>query len=68
MAERRRVVDRQGRAWSVSKVAWEDAEAEDIRFWYEGLTPEERVEAVADLTGRWVCGLGGVACFVAGHR
>jgi hypothetical protein len=48
MPERRRVVDGQGRAWSVSKVAWKDAEAEDFHFWYEGLTPEERVEAVGE--------------------
>ena len=46
MPQRRRVVDAQGRTWTVSKVAWKDAEAEDFRFWYDGLTPEERVDAV----------------------
>ncbi len=48
MPERRRVVDGRGRVWTVAKVAWEDAQAEDFRFWYEGLTPEERVEVVAE--------------------
>src|SRR5574341_1695107 len=48
MPKRRRVVDGQGRAWSVAKVSWKDAESEDFRFWHEGLTPEERVEAVAE--------------------
>lgn len=48
MPERRRVVDARRRVWTVAKVAWEDAEAEDFRFWYEGLTPEERVEVVAE--------------------
>ena len=52
MPERRRVVDSRGRVWTVAKVAWEDTEAEDFRFWYEGLTPEERVEVVvASLEG-----------------
>src|SRR3989304_2003007 len=48
MPERRRGFDGEGRAWTVSKVAWKDTEGEDFRFWYEGLTPEERVEAVAE--------------------
>ena len=48
MAKRRRVIDGSGRTWTVSKVRWKAAEREDFRFWYEGLTPEERVEAVAE--------------------
>ena len=48
MTERRRVVDGRGRIWLVSKVPWQEAEEEDFRFWYERLTPEERVEAVAE--------------------
>lgn len=47
MAKRRQVIDRRGRTWTVLKVLWEEAEEEDFRFWYEGLTPEERVEAVS---------------------
>jgi hypothetical protein len=34
--------------WTVSLVKWEDAEEEDARFWYEQMTPDERVNAVAD--------------------
>ena len=48
MPERRTVLDGRGRVWSVSKVSWEEAEAEDFRFWYEELTPEQRVEAVGE--------------------
>ncbi len=48
MAERRQVIDDRGRTWTVAKVGWQEAEEEDFRFWYEGLTPEERVEAVGD--------------------
>src|SRR2546421_11535079 len=47
MKRHRRIIDRNGKTWSVSKVRWEDAERADFRFWYDGLTPEERVEAVA---------------------
>jgi hypothetical protein len=48
MAERRQILDRRGRAWTVSKVTHKEAEEEDFLFWYERLTPEERVEAVGD--------------------
>src|SRR5574342_1291579 len=48
MSEGRRVIDARGRVWTVSKVQWRDAEEQDFRFWYEGLTPEERVDAVAE--------------------
>lgn len=48
MAKSRRILDKQGRTWTVSKVRWEDAEAEDLRFWYEELSPEQRVDAVYD--------------------
>lgn len=43
MAEHRQVIDDRGRTWTVSKVGWEEAAEEDFRFWYEGLTLEERV-------------------------
>ncbi len=46
MAEHKLVTDGRGRAWTISKVPWPEAEEEDFRFWYEGLTPEERVAAV----------------------
>ena len=46
MPERRQVVDNRGKTWTITKVRWKEAEEEDFRFWYEELTPEERVEAV----------------------
>ena len=30
----------------MAKVEWKEAEEADFRFWYERLTPEERVEVV----------------------
>jgi hypothetical protein len=48
MTRRKRVRDPLGRIWTVVKVRRKDAEEEDFRFWHDGLTPEQRVEAVAD--------------------
>lgn len=48
MVERIRIIDRRGRTWTISKIPSEKAEEADFQFWYDGLTPEERVEAVAD--------------------
>ena len=48
MSERVHITDRHGKIWTVAKVRKDQAEAEDFRFWYEGLTPEQRVEAVAE--------------------
>ena len=48
MSERVQITDSHGRTWTVAKVRRDQAEAEDFRFWYEGLTPERRVEAVAE--------------------
>jgi len=48
MTASKETVYRNGRAWTLSKVRTEDAEAEDFRFWYEDLTPEQRVDAVYD--------------------
>ncbi len=48
MRKQRRVRDGRGRVWTISKVAWDEAEEKDFRFWYEGLTPEERVGAVEE--------------------
>jgi hypothetical protein len=41
-----RQVERRGRTWIVQRVPRDDAEDVDFDFWFEGLTPEERVEAV----------------------
>jgi hypothetical protein len=43
----RRIV-RRGKLWTVRKVREEAAEEADFRFWYDGLTPEERVAAVGE--------------------
>ena len=48
MARRKRVRDRHGRTWTVIKIRRKEAEGEDFHFWYDGLTPEQRVEAVAE--------------------
>ena len=50
MSKSIQITDRHGRNrnWTVAKVRRDEAEEEDFRFWYEGLTPEERVEAVAE--------------------
>ena len=47
MAKERVAADRQGKNWTVSKVRWEEAERADFNFWYEGLTPDQRVQTVA---------------------
>jgi len=33
MRKASRITDRQGRVWTIAKVAWQDAEEEDLRFW-----------------------------------
>ena len=43
---RQKLTDRRGRVWTISLVPQEQAEDEDFRFWYEELTPAERVDAV----------------------
>jgi hypothetical protein len=46
MGESRELTDRRGRTWTLERVRLEDAEEADFRFWYERLTPEERVAQV----------------------
>jgi hypothetical protein len=48
MEKRGTAIDRWGRVWEARIVPHEEAEEEDFRFWYEGLTPEERVRAVEE--------------------
>jgi hypothetical protein len=48
MEQRGQAKDRHGRTWTATVVSEEEAEEADFRFWYEGLTPEERVNAVQD--------------------
>jgi hypothetical protein len=46
--KRTRVDDGRGRTWTVSVVPSSEAEAEDARFWYEELTPAQRVDLVSE--------------------
>jgi hypothetical protein len=48
MEERGQATDRHGRTWVARIVSQEEAEEQDFRFWYDELTPEERVRAVED--------------------
>jgi hypothetical protein len=48
MEKRGQAVDRHGRIWEARVVSEAEAEDEDFRFWYEGLSPEERVRAVEE--------------------
>lgn len=45
---RQTFLDGLGRQWDVSIVPSAEADVEDARFWYEELTPEQRVEAVGE--------------------
>jgi hypothetical protein len=46
MIERGNAIDRHGRMWKARVVSMAEAEEEDFRFWFEGLSPEERVNSV----------------------
>jgi hypothetical protein len=48
MEKRGQAVYPHGRVWTATVVSEAEAEEADFRFWYEGLTPEERVNAVQD--------------------
>ena len=48
MEIRGHALDRHGRCWEARVLDQAEAEAEDFRFWYEDLSPVERVAAVAD--------------------
>jgi hypothetical protein len=43
-----RGADRHGRVWTATILSDSEADEADFRFWYEGLSPEERVDAVQD--------------------
>jgi hypothetical protein len=40
--------DRRSRLWTVAVVPKAEAEEEDFRFWYEELTPAQRVDLVQE--------------------
>lgn len=46
MIKRSEVRDGRGRLWSVAVVPKAEAAEEDFRFWYEELTPSQRVDLV----------------------
>lgn len=46
--EQIRVVHARGKVWTVARIRKSAANETDFRFWYEGLSPEQRVEAVAE--------------------
>lgn len=48
MEKRGQGTDRHGRVWEARVLSQEEAEEEDFRFWYEEMTPEERVRAVEE--------------------
>lgn len=50
MEKRGQATDRHGRVWVARVLSEAEAEEEDFRFWYEEMTPDERVRAVADCT------------------
>lgn len=46
MERQGQATDRHGRVWAARVLSEDEAEEEDFRFWYEEMTPEERVRAV----------------------
>jgi hypothetical protein len=47
--QRTAVTDRRGRTWTISTVPLAEAADEDARFWYEELTPAQRVELMPEV-------------------
>ena len=48
MEKRGQATDRHGRVWEARVLSQDEAADEDFRFWYEDMTPEERVRAVEE--------------------
>jgi hypothetical protein len=48
MERRGKATDRHGRVWSATVVRRSEAAEEDFRFWYDNLTPEQRVREVEE--------------------
>lgn len=46
MSERGSAIDKHGRMWKASVVPMAEGEEEDFRFWFDGLSPEDRVNSV----------------------
>lgn len=43
-------IERDGKEWTIRKVHVTETEEEDFRFWYLGMTPEQRILALAECT------------------
>ena len=48
MEQRGQAEDRHGRIWTATVLSEPEAEEADFRFWYEGLSAVERVNAVEE--------------------
>jgi hypothetical protein len=48
MEDRGKATDRHGRTWTAKVVSKGEAEVEDLRIWFEEMSPEQRVNAVKD--------------------
>lgn len=48
MERRGQATDKHGRVWEARVLTQDEAEEADFRFWYDEMTPEERVLAVGD--------------------
>jgi hypothetical protein len=48
MERRGQATDRHGRIWTATVLSETEAEEEDFHFWYDELSPVERVNAVED--------------------
>jgi hypothetical protein len=47
MEKRGQAADRHGKIWVGTIVRFDEAEENDFLFWYEGMSPDERVNAVS---------------------
>lgn len=48
MEQRGKATDRHGRQWSATVIRRSEEADEDFRFWYDNLTPEQRVQEVEE--------------------
>ena len=48
MTDHGSAIDRHGRRWTARVVPASDAGEDDFDFWFDSMSPEQRVEAVGD--------------------
>lgn len=46
--KKERIRSRSGQTWTMTKMTSDEAEDEDFRFWFDEMTPEERVHVIAE--------------------